>query len=55
MEGHAKQASGRSITDAVAGRELVPQDSLGEKVVPVPKPQPKAEAAAKTEGTAQKA
>ena len=49
------QASGRSITDAVAGRELVPQDSLGEKVVPVPKPQPKAEAAAKTEGTAQKA
>ena len=55
VEGHAKQASGRSITDAVAGRELVPQDSLGEKVVPVPKPQPKAEAAAKTEGTAQKA
>ena len=29
VEGHAKQASGRSITDAVAGRELVPQDSLG--------------------------
>ena len=55
MEGHAKQASGRSITDAVAGRELVPQDSLGEKVVPVPKSQPKAEAAAKTEGTARKA
>ena len=55
VEGHAKQASGRSITDAVAGRELVPQDSLGEKVVPVPKPQPKAEAAAKTEGTARKA
>ena len=55
VEGHAKQASGRSITDAVAGRELVPQDSLGEKVVPVPKSQPKAEAAAKTEGTARKA
>ena len=55
VEGHATQSSGRSITDAVAGRELVPQDSLGEKVVPVPKPQPKAEAAAKTEGTAQKA
>ena len=55
VEGHAKQASGRSITDAVAGRELVPQDSLGEKVVPVPKPQPKAEVAAKTEGTARKA
>ncbi len=30
VEGHAKQASGRSITDAVAGRELVPRTAWGE-------------------------
>ncbi|MEI3121685.1 MAG: [Fe-Fe] hydrogenase large subunit C-terminal domain-containing protein [Eubacteriales bacterium] len=31
VEGHAKQASGRSITDAVAGRELVPRTAWGRR------------------------
>lgn len=35
VEGHAKQAQGREITAAVAASAQVPEDSNGEKVVPV--------------------
>lgn len=49
VESHAKLAEGRGVLAAVAGGAQVPEDSLGERVVPIPKPQAKIQAAAKAE------
>ena len=46
VETHAKQAEGRDVSAAVAGRVQVPEDSTGEKVFPLPKAPKREEAKA---------
>ena len=46
VETHAKQAEGRDVSAAVAGRVQVPEDSTGEKVYPLPKAPKREEAKA---------